>query len=63
MSYKRKTADEWQLHLYYGHQYGWEETVAEDSFKAVREQQKCYLKNQPEYPSKIVFKRVPISKD
>lgn len=59
-TYVRKTEDEWQLHQYTGRQYGWEEVTAATSRKEIKELQKNYRENQPQYPTKIVCKRVKI---
>ena len=58
MTYQRKTKDEYQLHVNYGQ--GWEHEISEDSRKAIREQYKTYRENSPQYPLKIIVKRIPI---
>jgi len=58
MPYQRKTEDEYQIHQYHlGH---WEEVHCESTRRAVVQSLKNYRKNQPQYPVKIVKKRVPI---
>jgi hypothetical protein len=56
--YKRKTKDEFQLHVNYGQ--GWEYEICEDSYREAIAQKRCYRENCPEYPTKIVVKRVPL---
>ena len=56
MHYQRKTRDEYQIHQRTA--CGWEEVCAEDSFREARERRREYRENQPEYPVKIVCKRV-----
>ena len=55
--YKRKTVDEYRLYVNYGQ--GWEHETTEESYRELREQQRCYRENCPEYPTKLVIKRVP----
>jgi len=59
MAYTRKTRDEYRIHGNYGQ--GFEEVCAEDTYKAAREQLKCYRDNEPQYRHKIVIKRVKIA--
>lgn len=61
MAYKRKTQDEYQIHQHTGQ--GWEEVTAETTRREARERLKEYRTNQPEYPVKMVVKRVPITQD
>lgn len=51
MAYERKTIDTWELQLNYG--YGWEFTREE-----ARARLKEYRENQPQYPARLVKKRV-----
>lgn len=51
MAYQRKTEDEYRLWINYGQ--GWEHETNEASYKAARDQQRCYRENCPEYPTKI----------
>lgn len=55
MPYTRKTSDEYEVQGNYGQ--GWEMVTTEETWKAAREQLKCYNENEP-YPHKIVKKRV-----
>jgi hypothetical protein len=55
----RKTRDEWQLHVNYG-SHGWEHELTEDTFKEARERRKEYRENCPQYPCKIVKRRVKL---
>ena len=54
----RKTADEYQLHVNYGQ--GWEHETSEATRAEAREQKECYRINCPEYPTRIVKRRVRI---
>lgn len=56
MKKERKTFDEYQIHGLYCH--GWEEVTAEESFRAAREQLKCYRENERGTAFKIVKKRI-----
>ena len=58
MAYKRKTYDDWQLHVNYGQ--GFEHEISEETRKEVKQRQKEYRENCPEYATKIVYKRVKI---
>jgi hypothetical protein len=60
--YIRKTETEYQLHVNYGYGHGWEHEISESSPKEIRDRRREYRENCPEYPTKIVVKRVPISK-
>jgi hypothetical protein len=51
MSYVRKTRDEWRLWVNYGQ--GWEHEVSEDNRREIKQRQKEYWANCPEYPNKI----------
>lgn len=61
MTYQRKTYDEDQIHQNAG--YGWEEVCAEDTFKEAKQRLKEYRNNQPEYPVKIVKKRIKLAQE
>ena len=54
--YQRKTTDEYEIQGNYG--YGFEMVTTEETWKAAREQLKCYRENEPEYIHRIVKKRV-----
>ena len=56
MTYSRKTRDEYQLHINYGH--GWEHEISEDSWREMRERLTEYRENCPQYPVKSVKRRV-----
>ena len=56
MAYERKTIDTWELQLNYG--CGWEYTLTEYIRKEARERLKEYRENQPQYPERLVKKRV-----
>lgn len=59
--YQRKTRDEYQIHVKYGSLHGWEHEITEDTFQEARERRKEYRENCPEYPVRIVKKRVPLA--
>lgn len=61
MAYQRKTKDEYQLQANYKCGDGWEVVLTEDTKAEALEQKKSYLANMPEYPYKVVKKRVPIN--
>lgn len=61
MAYERKTEDEYQIHVNYGH--GYEYETCEDTLKEARAQLKTYRENCPEYHAKIVKKRVQKGSD
>ena len=56
MAYVRKTYDEWEIQGNYG--YYWEMVTTETNRKDAKAQLKCYNENEPEYPHRIVKKRV-----
>ena len=60
MAYVRKTRDEYQLLCDYGYGDGWEYVTAEDTMKEAKQRKKEYMENMPQYPYKIVKKRIPI---
>lgn len=56
MAYVRKTEDEFQIHQETPE--GWEEVCAEKTMRAARQTVRDYRENQPEFPVKIVTKRI-----
>jgi hypothetical protein len=58
--YQRKTRDEYQIHIRYGDRYGWEHEISEDTRKEAQQRRREYRENCPEYPVRIVKKRVPL---
>jgi len=54
--YNRKTIDVWTLCLDYGQ--GWEEETSETSFSEIKLRVKEYRENCPEYPRKIIKRRL-----
>lgn len=58
MTYQRKTTDEWHLLINYGG--GWEHETTEDSRREAVDMRRCYWENCPQYPTKIVKRRVKI---
>lgn len=61
MAYIRKTKDEYQLLCNYGYGDGWEVVLTEETMKEAKERKKEYVGNMPQYPYKIVKKRVKIA--
>lgn len=61
MKYKRKTQDEYILCVNYGYGHGYEEEVSEDTRAEILKRKKEYLENCPQYPTKIIKKRVKIN--
>ena len=55
--YIRKTKDEYEIQGNYG--YGWETVTTEETFRAAKEQVKCYRDNEPG-SHRIKMVRVPI---
>jgi hypothetical protein len=60
MVYKRKTKDEWQLHINYGYGDGFEHEVSEETLKEIKLRSKEYQENCPQYTRKIIRKRVKL---
>lgn len=60
MAYIRKTKDEYQLLCNYGYGDGWEYVLAEDTLSEAKKRKREYMENMPQYPYKIVKKRVSI---
>lgn len=60
MPYVRKTRDEYQIHVNYGYGDGWEHECTEDTYREARQRRKEYRENCPQYPTKIVRRRVKI---
>lgn len=60
MAYVRKTKDEYQLLCNYGYGDGWEVVLTEETLKEAKERKKEYVENMPQYPYKIVKKRVKV---
>jgi len=59
MTYIRKTQDEYQVLANYGYGHGWEEVCAESSYSEGRARLREYRENMPEYPYKLICKRIP----
>lgn len=55
MAYKRKTRDVWELYVDYG--YGWEYATAEFTRGEIKQREKEYKENCPQYPVKLVKHR------
>ena len=55
MAYQRKTRDIWRLYVDYG--CGWEYELDEYSRAEIRQRQKEYRENCPQYPTKVVKSR------
>lgn len=58
MAYKRLTRDEHTVQGNYGN--GWEDLTAEDSRTEAKIRLKEYRENEPEYPHRLIKKRVRI---
>lgn len=58
--YKRKTVDEYQILQHTGPRYGWEMVSAYNDRKSCKEDLKAYRENQPEYPVKMIKKRIKL---
>lgn len=56
--YIRKTVDEFEVQQYTGTQYGWECVCTEETRKEAKERKREYHDNQPEYPVRVVKKRI-----
>jgi len=56
MAYTRKTVDEYQVHGNYGQ--GWEEVCSETTRKDARQRLREYRENEPQYPHKLIVKRI-----
>lgn len=63
MAYQRKTADEWQVQVDYGHGDGFEAVAYCGKRKEALQAARDYRVNDPLYPVRIVCKRVacPVS--
>lgn len=61
MAYQRKTRDVWRFYVNYGQ--GWEHELDEFSLRKVRQRQKEYRENCPQYPTRVVRGRERIEKD
>jgi len=58
MTYIRKTYDEYEIQGYTGPQYGWEVMTTETDPREAKARLREYRENQPEYPYRIVKRRV-----
>jgi len=54
--YIRKTVDEWHTQGDYG--YGWETVTVDVTYAEARQMLKDYRENEPQYPHRIIKKRV-----
>lgn len=61
MAYQRKTRDVWRFYVNYGQ--GWEHELDEFSLREVRQRQKEYRENCPQYTTRVVRGRERIEKD
>ena len=57
--YERKTRDEYQIHQFTTQ--GWEEISAYDTRHEAVADLRAYRENQPEYPAKLIVRRVRLS--
>jgi hypothetical protein len=56
MAYVRKTVDEWHTQGNYG--CGWETVTIDDNKKDAMQMLRDYRENEPEYPHRLIKKRV-----
>lgn len=63
MAYQRKTRDVWHLYVDYGYGHGWEHEFDEYSAKEIRDRQREYRENCPQYPTKVVKGRERLEVD
>lgn len=63
MTYKRKTYDEYQIHQYYPYTKKWEEISTYQNIYSANIDLKLYRINQPDFPARIVKKRIKISEN
>jgi hypothetical protein len=57
----RKTRDEYNIEQFYGRGTGgWEVVCCEESFTEAKQRRKEYRENMPEYPVRIIKRRVKI---
>jgi hypothetical protein len=54
--YQRKTKDEYQMFVNYG--YGWEHELSEETVEEINQRKREYRENCPQYPVKVVKKRI-----
>lgn len=57
--YQRKTTDEFTIQGNYGQ--GWEDVTAEDNRREARERLKEYRENEPQYPHRLITRRVKVA--
>lgn len=57
---RRKTRDEYQIQVNYGYGHGWENEISEISRSEALKRLREYRENCPNYPSRIVKRRVKI---
>ena len=60
MEYTRITMDEYAIQSNYGYGHGWEDLACYDSFREAREELKLYRENEPQYPHRLITRRVKI---
>lgn len=61
MAYQRKTKDVWVLQVKYCEEYGYEDEVEEPTLDEARKRRREYIENCPQYPCRIVCRRVPLT--
>lgn len=54
--YIRKTEDEWVIFGNYG--YGWDELCCYDSYAEAKADYRAYRENEPNYPHKLIKRRI-----
>lgn len=60
MTYTRKTKDEFVLMVNYWYWHGYEEEATEETMKEAKQRKKEYSENCPEYPTKIIKRRIKL---
>jgi hypothetical protein len=60
VTYVRKTRDVYDIQQYTGKQYGWETVLTVELVWAARQHKREYAENQPEFPVRIVKRRVKL---
>lgn len=58
MAYIRKTHDEYHTQGYYSPYIGWETVTIDYNWKGAKQSLKDYRDNEPQYPHRIIKKRV-----
>jgi hypothetical protein len=59
MPYKSKTTDEYVIQQNYGYGLGYEDVYATDSRPDAKQALKDYRDNLPQYPARLITRRIP----